>query len=214
MAHIPDGVLSAPVLIGGALLSAGALAIALRRLDYERIPQAAVLSAAFFVSSLISIPVGPSSVHLLLNGLMGVVLGWAAVPAILVALVLQAAFFGYGGLLVLGVNTLNMALPALICAFLFGPYLRQLQCPSPFLFGALAGGVGVLLTGLMVALAIGLSSEAFLPASKVILLTYLPLAMAEGAVTGATILFLRRVAPELLLVEADEAELIAERQHA
>ncbi|MEJ2426877.1 MAG: energy-coupling factor ABC transporter permease, partial [Candidatus Thiodiazotropha sp.] len=88
MAHIPDGVLSAPVLISGAIASTGLIAIALRRLDYERIPQAAMLSSAFFVSSLISVPVGPSSVHLLLNGLMGMVLGWAAVPAILVALLL------------------------------------------------------------------------------------------------------------------------------
>ena len=96
MAHIPDGVLSAPVLITGAVVTVGALAVALRRLDYERIPQAAVLSAAFFVASLVSVPVGPSSVHLLLNGLMGLVLGWAAVPAILVALVLQAVFFGFG----------------------------------------------------------------------------------------------------------------------
>jgi len=71
MAHIPDGVLSAPVLLTGAAASAGLLAIALRRLDWEALPQAAVLAAAFFVSSLISIPLGPSSVHLLLNGLMG-----------------------------------------------------------------------------------------------------------------------------------------------
>jgi cobalt/nickel transport system permease protein len=55
------------------------------------------------VSSLVSVPVGPGSVHLLLNGLMGLLLGWAAVPAILVALILQAVFFGFGGILVLGV---------------------------------------------------------------------------------------------------------------
>jgi cobalt/nickel transport system permease protein len=198
MAHIPDGVLAAPVLIGGALVSAGLLAVALRRLDYERIPQTAMLSAAIFVSSLISVPVGPSSVHLLLCGLMGVVLGWAAVPAILVALVLQAAFFGYGGLLVLGVNTLNMALPALVCAVLFGPRLASGVVYRPFRLGALAGGLGVVLTGLMVSLSLALSQEAFLPAAKVILLTYLPLALVESAVTGAVIAFVWRVAPELL----------------
>ena len=213
MAHIPDGVLAAPLLIGGALISAAALAISLRRLDYERIPQAAVLSAAFFVSSLVTISVGPSSVHLLLNGLMGVVLGWAAVPAILVALVLQAVFFGYGGLLVLGVNTLNMALPALICAAHFSRIVRGEQCRHPFLWGAMAGGVGVLLTGLMVTLSIGFSSTAFLPVAKVILLTYMPLGGAEAAITGATILFLRRVAPELLRVDFGSLPL-SERQHA
>ncbi len=203
MAHIPDGVLAAPVLIGGALIGAGLLTISLRRLDYERIPQAAVLSAAFFVCSLITVPVGPSSVHLLLNGLMGVVLGWAAVPAILVALVLQATFFGYGGLLVLGVNTLNMALPALVCAALFAPRLAAGSCRRPFLLGALGGGVGVALTGLMVSLVIAMSRDAFLPAAKVILLTYLPLAVVESVVTGAVIAFVWRVAPELLRTRFD-----------
>jgi cobalt/nickel transport system permease protein len=210
MAHIPDGVLTAPVLITGALVSAGLLAISLRRLDYERIPQAAVLSAAFFISSLITVPVGPSSVHLLLNGLMGIVLGWAAVPAILVALLLQAAFFGYGGLLVLGVNTLNMALPALVCALLFAPRLAQGRCRRPFLLGALGGAVGVLLTALMVSLALAFSRESFLPAAKVILLTYLPLAVVESVVTGAVIAFVWRVSPELLRASFDR---LPEQQH-
>ncbi|MGB5830650.1 MAG: cobalt transporter CbiM, partial [Thiohalocapsa sp.] len=125
MAHIPDGVLSAPVLITGALVSVGLLVASLRRLEDDRIPQAAVLSAAFFVSSLITIPIGPSSVHLLLNGLMGLLLGWMAVPALLVALILQAAFFGYGGLTVLGVNAMNLMLPALLCGVLLRPLLTE-----------------------------------------------------------------------------------------
>ncbi len=88
MAHIPDGVLSAPVLIGGAVATLAAVSFATRRLDYDRIPQAAMLAAAFFVASLLSVPVGPSSVHPILNGLMGIMLGWTAVPAILMALLM------------------------------------------------------------------------------------------------------------------------------
>ncbi|MDD3518338.1 MAG: cobalt transporter CbiM [Chromatiales bacterium] len=205
MAHIPDGVLSAPLLIAGGILAAGALAVALRRLDYERIPQAALLAAAFFISSLVSVPVGPSSVHLLLNGFMGLVLGWVAVPAIFVALLLQSLFFGFGGLLVLGVNTLNMALPALVCAALFGGLLRARKPLRPFWIGAAAGATGVLLTGAMVAFALALSGQAFVPAAKVILVTYLPLSIAEAAVTGAAVAFALRVAPELLLVENPHA---------
>lgn len=190
--------MTAPVLIGGAGLALGLLMVAVRHLDYERIPQAALLAAAFFVSSLVSVPVGPSSVHLLLNGLMGLVLSWAAVPAILVALVLQAVFFGFGGLLVLGVNTLNLALPALVCAGLLGGALRRAKGRAPFWLGVAAGTLGVLLTGILVALALALSERAFLPAAKILLITYLPLALVEGAVTGAAVAFVRRVAPELL----------------
>jgi cobalt/nickel transport system permease protein len=201
MAHIPDGVLSAPVLATGALISAGLLAAALRRLDYERIPQAAVLSAAFFVSSLIQIPLGPASVHLLLNGLMGLVLGWTAVPALLVALVLQAAFFGFGGVVVLGVNTLNLALPALVCGLVLRPLMRRVAPRSLFWLGAAAGGLGVLLTAALVATSLVLSGEAFLPAARVLVLAYLPLAMVEGLVTGTVVAFLQRVDPGLLLPE-------------
>ncbi|MCU7850948.1 MAG: cobalt transporter CbiM [Candidatus Thiodiazotropha sp. (ex Monitilora ramsayi)] len=200
MAHIPDGVLTAPVMIGGALATVAALSVALRRLDSERIPQVAVLSAAFFVSSLVSIPVGPGSVHLLLNGLMGAILGWAAVPAILVALVLQAIFFGYGGLVVLGVNCINMVLPALICAALFARRLRDVESQNGFILGFLAGGLGVLLTGFMVASSIAISNPDYLPAAKVMLFTYLPLMIVEAVVTGAAIGFARRVAPELLFL--------------
>ena len=46
--------------------------------------------------------------HLILNGLLGMLLGWAAFPSIFVALMLQAILFQYGGITVLGVNTFNM----------------------------------------------------------------------------------------------------------
>jgi len=199
MAHIPDGVLSAPVLITGAVVSSALLALALRRLDYERLPQAAALAAAFFVASLIRVPLGPSSVHLLLNGLMGLVLGWTAVPALLVALVLQAAFFGFGGVLVLGSNTLNMAVPALLCAAALRPLLRRAPPVATFWVGAAAGAVGVLLTAGLVALSLGLSAEPFLPAAKAIAIVYLPLALVEALITGTVIAFMHRVAPEFIL---------------
>lgn len=199
MAHIPDGVLSAPVLIGGAVVTAAAVALAVRRLQPEQIPQAAVMAAAFFVASLISVPVGVSSVHLLLNALMGLLLGWAAVPAIVVALLLQTVFFGFGGVLVLGVNAMNIAVPALLCAlFLRGPLLRAGKRRS-FLIGAVGGASAVALTGVMVCAALALSGSAFIPAAKILFATFLPLTLVEAAVTGAAVAFIRRVAPELLL---------------
>lgn len=190
--------LSTPVLITGAVATAGLLAVAVRRLDYDQIPRAAVLSAAFFIASLVTVPVGPSSVHLILNGLMGLILGWAAVPAIFIALIMQAVFFGYGGLLVLGVNTLNIALPALLCAALFGPALRRSGGRAGLAWGAGSGALGVLLTGTLVSLSLGLSSSEFLPAARLVLATYAPLMIAEAAVTGFTLAFILRVAPELV----------------
>jgi cobalt/nickel transport system permease protein len=80
-------------------------------MEHKEVPKVAILSSVFFVASLIHVPLGPSSVHLILNGIMGVLLGWTAFPAILVALALQGVLFQFGGITTLGVNTLNMALP-------------------------------------------------------------------------------------------------------
>lgn len=202
MAHIPDGVLSAPVLIAGGIASAALVGLAVRRLDYDKVPQAAVLSSVFFVASLVHVPIGPTSVHPLLGGLMGLVLGWAAVPAIAVALLLQAVFFGFGGLTVLGVNVFDMAVPALLATFLFRPALRRDVRPRVvFAIGAAAGAGAVLLTAALVCGALALSGSEYVPALGLVLLSYGPLAVVEGVVTGAAVVLLRRVKPELLAVE-------------
>ena len=86
--HIPDGVLSTPVLVTTGILAVKGVSKGLRQIDYERIPRVAALAAVFFVASLIHVPIGPASSHLLLNGLMGFLIGWAAFPALLVALLL------------------------------------------------------------------------------------------------------------------------------
>lgn len=96
--HISEGVLSPAVLGAGAVLAAAGIVIGLRKLDYDRLMTVAILAAAFFVGSLIHVPIGPSSVHLILNGLLGMLLGWAAFPSIFVALMLQAILFQYGGI--------------------------------------------------------------------------------------------------------------------
>lgn len=201
MAHIPDGVLSAPVLaLGGAVTVAGC-ARGLRRLEPERIPQVAVLSAVLFAASLVHFPVGPSSVHLMLNGLTGVLLGWAAFPAIVVALLLQAVMFGFGGLIVLGVNAMNLAVPAVLCRGLFVLVVRSGMQNSAGIAGAGAGVHGVLLTAVMVAAALAASGREFADAAGVVVVAHLPVMAIEGAVTAAAVGLLVRVRPEFLLAE-------------
>jgi cobalt/nickel transport system permease protein len=198
MAHIPDGVVSLPVLLAGAAVTAGGVGLGLRRLSPERMPRVAVLSATFFVASLIHLPAGPSSVHLMLNGIMGVVLGWAAFPAILVALLLQAVLFGFGGLVVLGVNAMNMGVPALLAGLTFRLLWRAEAPRRTAVLGALCGGGAVLLTSLMVALCLGLSGREFLPAARLVVVTTFPVVVVEAAFTAAALGLVARVKPELL----------------
>lgn len=198
MAHIPDGILSLPVLLGGAALAAGGVGLALRQMDDRAIPRVALLSAVFFAGSLISAPVGPSSLHLLMAGLMGVMLGMGIFPAVLVALTLQAVLFGLGGLTTLGVNTVSMALPGALIGLGLGPVLRR---TSPAIAAGLAGlgaAAAVLGTAGMVALFLWLSSSDFVPVAQVLLATYLPLAALEAVLTATVVGLLATVDPTAL----------------
>jgi len=199
--HISEGVLSAPVLSSGAVIAAAGVGLGLREIKNENIPKVALLSSAFFVASLIHVPVGPSSVHLILNGLLGIMLGWAAFPAILLGLFLQAVLFQFGGLTTLGVNTVNMALPAVICYYLFGRPVRNGGRLLSSISGFLAGAIAVFTSGLLVALCLVFTGEYFLNAAKLILVAHIPVIGIEGVITASTLTFLKRVKPEILGVQ-------------
>jgi len=198
--HIADGALSTPVMVATNVLAAAAVGGCLRRIDYERVPRIGVLAAVFFVASFIHVRIGPSGVHLLLNGFLGLLLGWAALPALAVALFLQAILLGFGGLTSLGANILGMGLPALAVAALFSERCREAGAPrQAMLWGALAGGTSVLLTCTILALLLHLSHpEAYAATVKVLMLAHLPVAAVEAVVVGAAAAFLHRVRPDLL----------------
>ncbi len=198
--HISEGVLSAPVLVTGAVLSAVGVAIGLRKMSYEKIPQVAVLSSAFFVASLIHVPIGPSSAHLVLNGLLGVLLGWMAFPSILVALALQALLFQFGGFTVLGVNTFIMAVPAMLAFFLFRPLLRKESQAIVSTGGFLAGAIGIAAGAFIVAFTLISTGESFLNVAKLIVVSHIPVMIIEGIITAFCVLFLKKVKPEILEV--------------
>ena len=195
--HISEGVLSAPVLISGGALAAAGTAIGLKKLDYDRIAQAGMLSAAFFVASLIHVPVGPANAHLILNGLVGLLLGWAAFPAILVALVLQAILFQFGGITALGINTMIMALPAVLCYIVCSPFLHKkpaLALPAAFACGFLS----VLLSALVLGLALVFTEENFFEVAAVVIVAHIPVMIIEGIVTALCVAFLKKVQPTML----------------
>ena len=193
-----------PVLLAGGAVAAGGVAMGLRRLDPERIVVVAVLGSAFFVASLIHIPVGLASAHLILTGLAGVMLGWAAVPAVLVALLLQAVLFGYGGLTTLGANTVVMAGPAVVCHYLFGSAIRRCGTKTALVLGSFAGALTVGLAGVLLAAAMFASGREFLYAMKLILLAHVPVMVVEGWITGSIVVFVKKVRPELLGLPAGD----------
>jgi len=197
--HISEGVLSAQVLGAGAVLTVAGLAVGLKKMDYEKLPEVAVLSSVFFVASLIHVPVGPSAAHLVLNGLCGILLGWLAFPAIFVGLVLQAVLFEFGGLTTLGINTFNMAFPAVflgvICRHFVGSSSPLVRSIAEFAAGAGA----ILLAGLLVAASLMLAlGEPINAAAKLIIMAHLPIMIIEGFITIFVMEFIKKTRPEML----------------
>jgi len=123
--HISDLVLAQPWVLAGWLGAALLALLGSWRLREEEIPRIALLTAAFFVASSIHPPIpGPSRTHLLLNGLVGVVLGRRAALAIPIGLFMQAALLGHGAYSTLGVNSCIQVLPALGAGLAFAGLRR------------------------------------------------------------------------------------------
>jgi cobalt/nickel transport system permease protein len=195
--HISEGVLSAPVLVSGGALAAAGTVIGLKKIDYDHLARVGILSATFFVASLVHVPIGPSSVHLIMNGIVGLLLGWAAFPAILVALLLQGVFFQFGGITTLGVNTIIMALPAVICYYLFAPLLHK-DRKFLLLAGFGCGFCAVLFGGVIVGLALMFTEENFLKVAMLVVTAHIPVMIIEGIVTAFCVTFLKKVQPAML----------------
>lgn len=199
--HISEGYLSGPVLITGAALAAAGTAVGLKKLDYDRIAQAGILAAAFFTASLVHLPAGPTNVHLIMNGIIGLLLGWGAFPVILVALLLQGILFQFGGITTLGVNTLIMATPAVMVHYMFGRWVNR-----PGWVGTAAafscGAGAVAFSSILLAVSLIFTDEKFFSMVVTYLGAHTVVMAVEGAVSVVCVGFFLKVKPELLPVSA------------
>ena len=196
--HISEGVLSAPVLLSGGALTAAGVAVGLKTMDEKDIPKTAIIAAALFVASLIHVPLGPTSVHLILNGIAGLILGWQIFPAFLVSLFLQSILFQFGGLTALGVNVLNVALPGIIAYYLFDFFKNRDNKIYLGIVSFIAGAGAVLLTALMVALSLNFTDQAFQEIAKMAVISHFPLMIIEGIISIFVVIFIKKVKPEII----------------
>ena len=196
--HISEGVLPGWLLISGWGLTAIGTYLGLRKLDDREIPLAALLAATFFVASLIHVPIGPTSIHLILNGLAGILLGWTAFPVILVGLFLQAILFQFGGITVLGVNTFNMALPAVIAYYLCKGLIKKRNARSLVVAGVVVAFVSIMGSGILVATELLFVGEAFKKTAELVILAHFPVAVVESIINVFVLLFLKKSTSEIL----------------
>jgi len=204
--HLSDGAIATPWLIGGFVGAAILLLIACFRLTEEWIPRIGVLSAAFFVASSLRIPFAiiPTSVHPILNGPVGVILGRRAPLAITIGLVLQYFLVAHGGLTTLGLNACIIGIPAVAAGWLY-PVLRKAGMPT-FLRGAILGGSAVAASAIIdyfVLLAGG--KEDWIALARLVLVAHVPIVIVEGLLLGVIVQYVEKVKPELLRAQSATA---------
>ena len=219
--HIPDGYLAPAVSLGLAAVTVPAWAVATQRvkkvLNNRTVPLLAIFSALSFTIMMFNVPVpGGTTAHGVGGTLIAVVLGpWAAVIAVSTALILQALFFGDGGVLAIFANCLNMAI---ILPFVgYGTY-RLLAAGSPILSTrrAVAAGIGSYVGITVAAFAVGveLGVEPILFSQNghalyspyglgeaipaMVIAHALGASIVEGLVTGLGVAYLQRNHPEYL----------------
>ena len=183
--HIPDGFVSAPVAAAGAAVAVAGLAVCTRQagrtLSERQLPLAGLAAAFFLVLEAPIVPIAAGTSGHLLGGALAVsLLGpWLGAVVITVVTVVQTLFTGAGGLSVLGINLVNLALVPALVGYPAAVGLRRLL--GRLLRGAPAG------TATSTAVACGLAAVASV-------LTAAVLFTAEYALGGAAGLPLRTVA--------------------
>lgn len=223
--HIPDGYLSPETCIVMYGAAAPFWYQASRRvkkaLSGRAAPLIAIFAAFSFTIQMFNIPVPPgTTAHAVGGTLMAIVLGpWAAIVGVSVALIIQAVFFGDGGITAIGANAFNIAVALPLSGYAVYALLSRGAAPGSRrrIVAAAAGGyVGINVAGLLAALELGLQPvfwsaggralynpyglAATIPAMAI---THLTIAgFAEAALTALALSYLRRAHPALLIAPA------------
>ncbi|ABY70207.1 ABC-type Co2+ transport system, permease component [Actinobacillus pleuropneumoniae serovar 3 str. JL03] len=198
--HLSEGVLHSTTLITGAVIALAGVAIGLRKLDYRRLSLTALFASAFFVAGTIHVPVGIGSVHLILNGMAGLFLGWTVFPAFLIALLLQVLLFSFGGFSVLGVNLCIMALPALLVHYLFRNLLKRNLSRNYLIFtGICVGTIGVGGAAFLASLVLAFDGgKAYTDLIGLLIVSHLPIFVVDSIVSVGVVLTLTKMMPSAL----------------
>lgn len=209
--HIADGVIAPPWLIIGFLAFVLMLAFGCWHLTEEQIARTGVFTAVLFIASLIHPPIPGAKVHLLLNGMAGILLGRQAGLAVPIALILQALLFSHGGIYTLGVNCTTIGVPALIVALLFvalRKFVGLNERWKRYLIGGSLGGLGVVLTLALYYLVLrfgSLEGEDLQALANIAFVLHIPVLVIEIIISALLVDFLYKIKPELLSVQRNSA---------
>uniref|UniRef100_UPI004047D1E1 cobalt transporter CbiM n=1 Tax=Aliarcobacter sp. TaxID=2321116 RepID=UPI004047D1E1 len=194
--HISDGILSIEMTVATSIVAAVFIIFAFKKMSNENISLVAAFSALFFITSFIHIPLGPSQIHLMLIGFIGIFLGSLTFLAVGIALVLQALLLGFGGISSLGANLLIMALPSFLVYLLFKlQIIKTLNQKIKYFF---LGFIGVFISTLFLAIILLFAKDEYAIISYSLILFNTPTMLLEGIVTLFLLEYVKKSIPSLL----------------
>ena len=227
--HIPDGYLSPVTSIIMFILVIPFWVIGVRKLrekaTTKNVPVIALMAAFSFVIMMFNVPLpGGTTAHAVGGALAAIVLGpEIATIAVSIALVIQAFFFGDGGILALGANCFNMAvvLPYVSYAIYQAISKNEPVTSNRRIIGAFVGGwAGLTVASFFAAVEFGIQPLLFHTANGTPLYAPYPLSVsipamviphaliasvAEGLITALVVVYLQRTnSSALVFVKKDE----------
>jgi cobalt/nickel transport system permease protein len=220
--HIPDGYLSPITCAIFFLLVLPFWVIGIRRLretmSARNIPLIALMAAFSFVVMMFNVPLpGGTTGHAIGASLAAILLGpEVATIAVSVALIIQAVFFGDGGILAIGANCFNMAVIVPYVSYAIYQYFSRnqpIQNRRRLVGSFLGGWTGVTLAAFFAGIEFGLQPLLFKAADGTPLYAPYPLSVSvpamviphaliasvvEGLITSLVLVYLQRTNPAIL----------------
>jgi len=220
--HIPDGYLSPSTSFVMFLLVFPFWAIGIRKIrstmNARNIPLIALLAAFSFVIMMFNIPLpGGTTGHAVGAALAAIIVGpEIATIAISIALIIQAFFFGDGGILAIGANCFNMAVVIPYIAYAIYQAVSKdtpINSSRRLVAAFLGGWVGVTVGAFFAGVEFGIQPLLFKAADGSPLYAPYPLAIAipamviphalvasvvEGVLTALVLAYLQRSNPAIL----------------
>jgi cobalt/nickel transport system permease protein len=227
--HIPDGYLSPSTCVTLFGASTPFWLLALNRvnkmLSTRMIPLLSLFAAFSFVIMMFNLPLpGGTTGHAIGMGVASIVLGpWASIVAISIALLIQAIFFGDGGITAIGANCFNMAIAGSLVAYSTYRILSRgaaIGSRRRIFAAGIAGYAAINVAALCAAIEFGIQPALFHDATgaplyapyglsvsiPAMLIGHLTFAgFAELILTSGLVAWLQRADPGLLLLTAPDA---------
>ncbi|QSZ27309.1 cobalt transporter CbiM [Aceticella autotrophica] len=219
--HIPDGYLSPQTCAVMGAVMIPVLAVATKKVNetFEKkdIPAMAIGSAFSFTVMMFNVPIpGGTTAHAIGATLLAIALGpWSATISVTIALLIQALFFGDGGILALGANTFNMAFVAPFIGYGIYKLLLSLKT-NKVISSAVGAYVGINAAAFCAAIELGIQPILFHTANgralyfpyglkesiPPMMLAHLTVAgLVEALITGLVVYYLQKTGEDIILYQ-------------